>query len=163
MEIQAQRIRLYELSRFLACSPLEVQDAKTYLKLQRLRKSLEKANSDLQDRMDSFRKRQEEEAKPFRQALSELKLDPEAMKAKAAEFDAQVIALMREEFEELQAYLEKEGKEKLSVVVDSEEWAQARMHFEKLVKNLGNEVSNGARFWSDPEAYIEIAELLGVK
>jgi predicted ribosome quality control (RQC) complex YloA/Tae2 family protein len=162
MEIQIKKLRAHEFSKFLACSPLEVPNPKSYLKLQRLRIAVDKANSEFKGYMDKYMEDLEKEMKPFREALQQFRNDPEEFKAKADEFDGQIAEIMKERSEEAEKHAEKHGLELISVPVNEEELAQARLHFEKLTKVGEREVPNGAIMWGKPEAYVEMAELLGI-
>jgi len=162
MQLQISKLRAHELCIFLSCSPLEIKNPSDYLKLQKFRKLVEKENGEFEEKMKGYKEKREKEAKPFREALEQLKFDQEALKEKAKEFELQLVSIMEQDTKELNEYVEQHGKDFLTIDIDSEELSQARKLFEKVVKINDIEVNYGAKMWPEIESYVEIAALLGI-
>jgi len=158
--MQISKIRAYEFCLFLACSPMEVQSPSDYIKLQRLRKKIQEENKDFEEKFEKYKIKFNKEKSIFVEALKEFKFDEEKLKEKAAEFDAQLTAIMEPDINELNKYVEENGK--VIFEIETEDLAPAKKLFEKIVKVNDIEVNYGAKMWADPEAYLDIAALLGI-
>jgi len=163
MDIQIKKIRAQELVGFLKgkCGPSEITDIKSYSKIQRFRISLEKGISDFKEKYDDFRKRIEVEMAPFQQELQMLRFSPEQLKKRQEEIDLYIDQILKEEKEALDRFVKDHGDEVVQITVNEEDLNQVRLYFEKIEKIEDKELTKGATFWISPDAYLEVAEILG--
>lgn len=176
MDVQIKKKRAHELIVFLKviCVPSEISDPKNYIKIQKVRQALEKANSEYELESSKFEKTVNEEAKPFIESLQSLKLGPDAFKLEKEKMEATVRELTKEAKDNFDKYIKEHEEELIQVTLNSEDLNQVKLYFSSphksktLCSDCGKESVDskespkGATYWIGVDAYIEIANFLGI-